>query len=83
MNEHELMETSEPTLFFDNVDEMDFDEFDAQDEFSENSNEYLQTYQKSEVVNDGTEKLPQKLSFDEVEEVNFEIENTDTEKSTE
>ena len=83
MNEHELMEISEPTLFFDNVDEVDFDALDVQDEFSEYSNEYSQIYSKSEVVNDDIEKLPQKLFFDEVEEVDFEIENTDTEKSTE
>ncbi|MBA01541.1 MAG: hypothetical protein CL752_03925, partial [Chloroflexi bacterium] len=34
MNDHEFIESSKPTFFFDDVDEIEFDEFDSQDESS-------------------------------------------------
>ena len=88
MDAHELIESSEPTLFFDDVDEIEFDEFDSQVRYSLTSsedeviNEDIEEFSlEDEVINDDIERSPQKLSFDEIEEVNFEIDNKDPEKN--
>ena len=88
MDAHELIESSEPTLFFDDVDEIEFDEFDSQVRYSLTSsedeviNEDIEEFSlEDEVINEDIERSPQKLSFDEIEEVNFEIDNKDPEKN--
>lgn len=88
MNDHESIESSKPTFFFDDVDEIEFDEFDSQDEssliYSEDEiidDDTEESPLEDAIINDDTEKLPQKLSFDEVEEVNFEFDNKDPEKT--
>ncbi len=102
MNDHEFIESSKPTFFFDDVDEIEFDEFDSQDEssliYSEDAiinddteespledaiinDDTEESPLEDAIINDDTEKSPQKLSFDEVEEVNFEIDNKDPEKT--
>ena len=98
MDAHELIESSEPTHFYDDVDEIKFDEFDSQvgysltssedddiEDFSSEDeviNDDIEEFSlEDEVINDDIERSPQKLSFDEIEEVNFEIDNKDPEKN--
>ncbi|MBG92779.1 MAG: hypothetical protein CL792_02230 [Chloroflexi bacterium] len=81
MDKDELTELDGPTLFFDDIDEIEFDEFVSENKIVDDSAEDLHNNLEDEAVNDTIEKPLQKLSFDEVEEVNFEIENTDSEKS--
>ena len=78
MNDHESIESSKPTFFFDDVDEIEFDEFDSQDESS-------LIYSEDEIIDDDTEESPLEDAIinDDTEESPLEdaIINDDTEKS--
>ncbi|MCH2657441.1 MAG: hypothetical protein MKZ81_00300 [Dehalococcoidia bacterium] len=68
MDAHELIESSEPTLFFDDVDEIEFDEFDSQVRYSLTSSE-------DEVINEDIEEfsLEDEVINEDIEDIFFRI----------